>query len=48
LVHALYGDSDSVTVNLEITYQDGRNASVEHQLRIETILEDDQIARVVN
>jgi long-chain acyl-CoA synthetase len=48
LVHALYGDSDLVTVNLEITYQDGRNASVEHQLRIETMLEGDQIARVVN
>ncbi|MCG8468719.1 MAG: AMP-binding protein, partial [Gemmatimonadetes bacterium] len=37
LVEALYSDDDSVTVDLEISYQDGRTASVAHALRIETV-----------
>ena len=35
LIAALYGDDDSVTVEMEITYQDGRTADVKHDLRIE-------------
>ena len=34
---ALQGDGDAVTVATEITYQDGRTAAVEHELRIETM-----------
>ena len=34
---ALQGDGDSVAVATEITYQDGRTAAVEHELRIETM-----------
>ena len=37
LVDALYGDGDSVRVEAEIAYQDGRAAVVEHDLRIETV-----------
>ena len=37
IVAALRGDGDSVTVATEITYQDGRTAAVEHELRIETM-----------
>ncbi|MDH3734044.1 MAG: AMP-binding protein [Gemmatimonadota bacterium] len=37
LIGALYGDSPAVTVETEITYQDGRTATVEHELRIETV-----------
>ena len=37
IIHALQGDADSVTVATEITYQDGRTAAVEHELRIETM-----------
>ncbi|WP_419161448.1 AMP-binding protein [Candidatus Palauibacter sp.] len=35
LIAALYGDADSVTVEMQITYQDGRTADVRHDLRIE-------------
>lgn len=35
LVDALYGSDDSVTVETEITYQDGRTAVVKHPLAIE-------------
>ena len=34
---ALQGDGDSVAVATEITYQDGRTAAAEHELRIETM-----------
>ncbi|WP_419860840.1 AMP-binding protein [Candidatus Palauibacter sp.] len=34
LIEALYGEDDSVAVEMEITYQDGRTASVTHDLRI--------------
>ena len=37
IVAALRGDGDSVTVNTEITYQDGRTADVAHELRVETM-----------
>ena len=37
IIGALRGDADSVTVATEITYQDGRTAAVEHELRIETM-----------
>ena len=37
IISALQGDADSVTVATEITYQDGRTAAVEHELRIETM-----------
>ena len=37
LVDALHGDGDSVRVEAEIAYQDGRTAVVEHDLRIETV-----------
>ena len=46
LIRALFGDTDSVTVDLEITYQDGRNASVKHKLRIETMLAGDPMAQI--
>ena len=36
LVDALNGDGDSVRVEAEIAYQDGRTALVKHDLRIET------------
>ena len=37
IIAALQGEADSITVATEITYQDGRTAAVEHQLRIETM-----------
>ena len=37
IIGALQGDGDSVAVATEITYQDGRTAAVEHELRIETM-----------
>ena len=37
IIRALQGDADSVTVATAITYQDGRTAAVEHELRIETM-----------
>ena len=37
IIGALQGETDSVTVATEITYQDGRTAAVEHELRIETM-----------
>ncbi len=37
IIRALQGGADSVTVATEITYQDGRTAAVEHDLRMETI-----------
>ena len=37
IITALQGEADSVTVATEITYQDGRTAAVEHDLRIETM-----------
>ena len=37
IIGALQGDGGSVTVATEITYQDGRTASVAHELRIETL-----------
>ncbi len=37
IIDALQGDHDSVAVASEITYQDGRTAAVEHELRIETM-----------
>ena len=37
IIGALQGDGDSVTVDTEITYQDGRAARVAHELRIETL-----------
>ena len=37
LIEALYGGADAVTVEMEITYQDGRTASVTHDLRIERL-----------
>ena len=37
LVQALNGEADSVTVETEIAYQDGRTAAVRHDLRIETL-----------
>lgn len=37
LVDALYGDGDSVRVEAEIAYQDGRTTVFEHDLRIETV-----------
>ncbi len=37
IIAALQGESDSITVTTEITYQDGRTAPVEHELRIETM-----------
>ena len=37
IISALQSDADSVTVATEITYQDGRTAAVEHELRIETM-----------
>ena len=37
LVQALNGDADSVAVDTEIAYQDGRTAAVRHDLRIETL-----------
>ena len=37
LIDALYGDDDTVTVDTEITYQDGRTGRVTHDLRIETV-----------
>ena len=40
LVQALNGDADSVAVDTEIAYQDGRTAAVRHDLRIETLAPD--------
>ena len=37
IIAALQGDGDTVTVETEITYQDGRTADVAHELRIETM-----------
>jgi long-chain acyl-CoA synthetase len=37
MVEALYGDGDRLTVETEIAYQDGRTATVRHELRIETV-----------
>jgi len=37
LIEGLYGDADSVSVETEISYQDGRTARVRHEIRIETI-----------
>ena len=37
LVEALYGEKDWVNVETEITYQDGRTATMRHELRIETL-----------
>ncbi len=37
LIAALYGTEGSVTVDTEITYQDGRTATMNHELRIETL-----------
>ena len=37
LVDALYGDGDRVAVETEIAYQDGRTATMRHELRIETL-----------
>ena len=37
IIEALGSEADSVTVATEITYQDGRTAAVEHELRIETM-----------
>ena len=37
IIAALQGNADSITVATEITYQDGRTAAVEHDLRIETM-----------
>jgi long-chain acyl-CoA synthetase len=37
IISALQGDGDAVPVATEITYQDGRTAAVEHELRIETM-----------
>ncbi len=37
LIAALRGEADSVTVTTDITYQDGRTAAVEHELRIATM-----------
>jgi long-chain acyl-CoA synthetase len=37
LVEALYGDGDRLDVETEIAYQDGRTATVRHELRIETV-----------
>ncbi|WP_423924983.1 AMP-binding protein [Candidatus Palauibacter sp.] len=37
LIEALYGDAEAVTVDMEITYQDGRTANVKHDLRIERL-----------
>ena len=37
IIGALQGEADSVTVATGITYQDGRTAEVEHELRIETV-----------
>ena len=38
LVEALYGDRDSLAVETEIAYQDGRTVMVRHELRIETLV----------
>ena len=37
LIEALYGEDDSVAVEMEITYQDGRTTNVKHDLRIERL-----------
>ena len=37
LVEALYGKGDRLDVETEIAYQDGRTATVRHELRIETL-----------
>jgi len=37
LIEALYGDAAAVTVDTEITYQDGRTAMLQHELRVETV-----------
>ncbi len=37
LVEALYGDRDRLTVETEITYQDARTATMQHELRIATL-----------
>ncbi len=37
LIAGLYGDANALTVDMEITYQDGRTAKVEHELRIESV-----------
>ena len=42
IIGALQGDGDSVTVETEITYQDGRTADVAHELRIETMVGPDE------
>ncbi len=34
LIEALYGEADTVSVDTEITYQDGRTATVAHDLRV--------------
>jgi len=39
LIDALYGEADTVSVETEITYQDGRTALVRHDLRVETLPE---------
>ena len=37
LIEALYGEAASATVDMEITYQDGRTATVQHDLRVERL-----------
>ena len=37
LVSALYGDADSVSLETEISYQDGRTAKIQTELRIESL-----------
>ena len=45
IVGALRGEAGSVTVATGITYQDGRTATVEHELRIETMTSTRTAAR---
>ncbi len=45
LVEALYRDGDRITVENEITYQDGRTAIVRHDLRIETVERTETLGR---
>ncbi len=37
LVSALYGDEGSVTVETEITYQDGRTSTTRTEIKVETL-----------
>jgi long-chain acyl-CoA synthetase len=48
LIEALYADAPAVTVDTEITYQDGRTAKLQHELRIEMLADPEATGHVAS